>query len=425
MFTFDFDLLEEFSQEENRACDYKILGLDGGEYNLTLPFKTKVCEVKARLESRYGIPISEQRLCQGLSELEDDCRLTADMADYPSLSLVRVKMDWSSRLRSHPFDLGSAPECIRGDKEMVREAAKSEISAIAYASADLRADEEFAMSMVKDNGFAFQYFSPELRGNRAVALAAVEVAGAALKYVATSLQADEEIVLAAVRQDAKALMHASPELVKNVDFARRAVANNRLAAEYVQSLSLDSRKRESLRRQQDDDKQRYERDIEEAKISVDGAHALYQRAAIFLDARSNQEFDRSHISGALPFSEQTSMLRHVIMHKGLTSTAASDAVMQRLRTLPDHAVIVYSDSGSDDISLGYISRCVRVAQELRRACRIEPSLGSCHRVRRLLGGLNQWKRQGFPTDGDQRPLINNSILLEGGIHACLGLDSDL
>ena len=419
MFSFDFDLLDSLNAVDNTPCLCTVVGLDGREYNFNLPSKANVGDVKALLEKRHGIPAVDQRLCQGRQELSDDALLTPAGC---RLSLVRVKKDWSSHLLGNPFDLSSAPQYVKADKELVRQAAKREISVIAYAAAELRADEEFAVSMVKENGFALQYFSPELRRNRMIALAAVGVSGSVLRFVDESLQADEDIVLAAVQQDAKALLHASPSLVKDAEFSRRAVANNRLAAEYVQRLSLDSRSRESLRRQEEADKHRYERDIEDSKIFVDAAYALYQRGAVFLDARSNQEFDRSHIFGALPFSEQTSMLRHVIMHKGLSTDMTSDLVMVRLRHAPDQAVVVYSDSGSDDVSLGYISRCVRVAQELRRACRIEPSLGSCHRVRRLVGGLNQWKRAGYPTEGEQRPLINDSILLEGGIHACLGLD---
>ena len=421
MFDFDFDLLEEHHQpDESKLCSYQVLGLDGSEYNITLPSKTCVQEVKASLETEYGIPILEQRICylNGLHELSDDSRLAATC----QLSLVRVQVDWLSRLKKNPFDLCIAPLYIRNDVDMVRQAAERDISAVAYAAQELRADAGFALSMAKNNGHALRYFSSELRRNRAIVLAAVENAGSALRYADEALQADEDIVLAAVRTDAKALMHASQELVKDGDFAKRVVANNRLAAEYVQSLVLNSRSRELRRRQEEDDKQRYERDIEDAKIFVDSAFRLYQRGVIFLDARSNEEFDRSRISGALPFSEQTSMLRHVIMQKGMSVASASDAVMQCLLKSPEQTVVVYSDSGSDDISLGYISRCVRVAQELRRACRLEPSLGSSHRVRRLVGGLNQWKRAGLPTDGEQRPLINNSILLEGGIHACLGMD---
>ncbi|CAE7197242.1 unnamed protein product [Symbiodinium natans] len=424
MFDFDFDRLEEENQDGNSLCGFLVVGLDGSEYNLTLPSNTTVREVKASLEKAYGIPVLEQRICHanGLRELPDHCRLTAAVCQ---LSLVRVEVDWFSRLQRNPLELSNAPACIRADKGMVQQAAKRDVSAIAYAAAELRGDEDFAVYMAKENGNALRYFSSELRRNRAVVLAAVHNAGSMLKYVDETLQADEEVVLAAAGQDAKALMHASPDLVKDTDFTRRVIAKNRLAAEYVQSLALDSRSRELQRRQEEEDKQRYARDIEDAKITVDAAYALYQRGAIFLDARSEQEFDRSHISGALPFSEQTSVLRSVIMQRGLSATLASDSVVQRLRGSLRDTVIVYSDNGSDDISLGYISRCVRVAQELRRACRLEPSLGSSHRVRRLLGGLNQWKRAGYPTNGEQRLLINNSILLEGGIHACLGLESDM
>lgn len=85
-------------------------------------------------------------------------------------------------------------------------------------------------------------------------------------------------------------------------------------------------------------------------------------------------------------------------------------------------MIIYSDSGSDDLSLGYVSRCVRVAQELRHCMRRMPSLGDGRRVRRLVGGLNHWKRSGYAVQGDVRPLINGQVLVEGGLHSFLDLE---
>ena len=192
--------------------------------------------------------------------------------------------------------------------------------------------------------------------------------------------------------------------------------------------------------------------------------------AVFLDSRSVEEFDRGHIVGAWSFAERSPLLRRLIQELEDLEKTANPALKQLLRfpekllsllnyfdncwfsspfilifpsvleAFPPKSrevhpgfdyqdvcrlVIVYSDSGSDDLSLGYISRCVRVTQELRRICRQQPSLGHEKRVVRLIGGLNQWKRAGFPVNGDERPLINNHVLYEGGIHGYLNLENDI
>ena len=51
-----------------------------------------------------------------------------------------------------------------------------------------------------------------------------------------------------------------------------------------------------------------------------------------------------------------------------------------------------------------------------------PVLGDGRRVRRLVGGLNHWKRSLYAVQGEQRCLINGQVLLEGGLHSFLDLE---
>lgn len=60
-------------------------------------------------------------------------------------------------------------------------------------------------------------------------------------------------------------------------------------------------------------------------------------------------------------------------------------------------VIVYSDNGSK------LSRCTNISSLLR-------GLVLPERVRRLAGGLNGWKRDGYAVDGDQRAMFAGQTL---------------
>ena len=260
----------------------------------------------------------------------------------------------------------------------------------------LRADQDFALDLVSGHGFALRYFSVDVRANREVVLSAVQSAGSMLKCAEAGLKGDPEIVLAAVQHDAKALMHADPDLLHDTDFTMQAMATNRLVADYLLSLTLEGKVQAAeTKRKSEEAWQQGEADARDSGLALESAHLHFQRnEALFLDSRSVDEFDRSHIAGAFSFAERSPMLARLVQEGEDLEQTANPALKQLVR-FPNKAVIVYSDSGSDDLSLGYIGRCVRVTQELRRACRRQPSLGNEKRIFRLIGGLNQWKRAGF------------------------------
>jgi len=139
-------------------------------------------------------------------------------------------------------------------------------------------------------------------------------------------------------------------------------------------------------------------DDERVWISPTDAKDLLERdLAIFLDSRDVTDFDVSHVRGAhsLPGHTMEQLF-------SIERTRAFQLVIQN----PEQSVIVYSDNGSK------MSRCTNVAQTLRQRVRPE-------RVLRLTGGLNAWKRSGFPVDGDARALfagkvLGNSMMRIGG-----------
>lgn len=206
MFDFDFESLESelLENPENPFISLTVTGLDGSEYSFDVQRGCMVREVKASLEKLHGIPVFEQRLCRDFHELKDESFLH----DGCELQLLRSVVNDAEWLE----------QCIKANKELVREAAMREVSVLAYAAEALRADQDFALDLVSGHGFALRYFSADVRANREVVLSAVQSAGSMLKCAEAGLKGDPEIVLAAVQHDAKALMHADPDLLHDTDF---------------------------------------------------------------------------------------------------------------------------------------------------------------------------------------------------------------
>lgn len=124
-------------------------------------------------------------------------------------------------------------------------------------------------------------------------------------------------------------------------------------------------------------------------ISPEEAKGLFDMdLAIFLDARDTSDVGVSHVCGAHSLPGHT-----MEQLANVERTAAYEVVVQN----PEQSVIVYSDNGSR------LSRCTNVAQALRRRVQAD-------RVLRLTGGLNLWKRHGFPVDGDARALFAGKVL---------------
>mmetsp|Transcript_34895 Transcript_34895/g.81611 ORF Transcript_34895/g.81611 Transcript_34895/m.81611 type:complete len:388 (+) Transcript_34895:67-1230(+) len=121
-------------------------------------------------------------------------------------------------------------------------------------------------------------------------------------------------------------------------------------------------------------------------ISCEDAKELFDKdLVIFVDARNDVDFEASQIVGAINVPGHT-------FHQ-----IASLEMMPTFRNIienPEQSVIVYSDNGS------HMSRCVAVARSLRVAEGMQAA-----RVLRLSGGMNQWKRLGYPVEGEKRPLF--------------------
>ena len=117
-----------------------------------------------------------------------------------------------------------ASEELRGDREVVLAAVKSNGNQLEYASEALRGDREIVLAAVKFNGDQLEYASEELRGDKEIVLAAVQHSGSygALQYASEELRGDREVVLAAVKNDMYALQYASEELQNDEELKKIA-----------------------------------------------------------------------------------------------------------------------------------------------------------------------------------------------------------
>lgn len=276
MFEFDFEHLEDSGAREGLSIT--VNGLDGTEYQVWKLQGSTVKELKVSLEELHGIPVFEQRLCLDSRELRDEVSLDLEHSELQLLRSAANEEEWLEKIRQNPFALCEAPVSIKASRDVVREAAAKEVSALAYADEALRGDEEFGHDLVSRDGFALRYLSANLQAKREIVLAAVQSAGSVLRHAGESLKADSEIVLAAVRQDAKALMHADLELLHDTDFTMQAMATNRLVADYLMSLTLDGRRSEEQRAAEE--AWETETDLQDSGLPLDRAHSYFQRGKL-------------------------------------------------------------------------------------------------------------------------------------------------
>ena len=104
-----------------------------------------------------------------------------------------------------------------------KEAVLRAVSKIGYdlgsASQQLKADRDVVLIAVSSTGYALEFASPELRADRKIVLTAVSEDGDALRFAAPELKNDREVVLTAVSNSflfRNTLNYASPELQEEI-----------------------------------------------------------------------------------------------------------------------------------------------------------------------------------------------------------------
>ena len=240
-----------------------IHSLAGKLCEVTVDGSSLVCDVKTRVFEATGVPVSQQRLLCGTTELDDDYALESFADPCTELSLVVRPIEhvlWLQQAEEDPHFLRKFPlawqvrdvvyaafSCVRfdhmvweycpaelkGDRDFFLGAIQRTSLALKPASAELRGDRDFVLAAVRLNGHALQFAPDGLRGDRGVVLAAVRDRGCALEFASTELRGDRDVVLSAVQHRGMALQFASAELRGDCDVVLAAVQQSCFALQFA------------------------------------------------------------------------------------------------------------------------------------------------------------------------------------------------
>jgi len=148
------------------------------------------------------------------------------------------------------YELESADDSLKKDKEFVLAAVRIDGLALKFADDSLKKDKEVVLAaLLHSYGEAIRYADDSLKKDKEVVLAAIKQWGAALYYADDSLKKDKEVVLAAVKQDyahnstfsgGSVFEFADDSLKKDKEFILAAVEQDGSVLEYVHdSLKKD------------------------------------------------------------------------------------------------------------------------------------------------------------------------------------------
>jgi len=218
-----------------------ISGLGGRLCDALTKSSTSCIEVKKQIERKARIPVREQRLLFGTSEIRDGDVLCNALAgadwDFPlNVTLIRRRPKaaaWLAKTKHKPSKLMRAPCEVLADKEVMLEAVRKDGFFFGLAADELRSNYELFAIAVQQDGLALAHASKELRATREVVMTAVKQTGCALAFAASHLKADHELVLTAVRQDGRSLEFASIDLQDDHEVVLTAVKESSMALRYA------------------------------------------------------------------------------------------------------------------------------------------------------------------------------------------------
>ena len=200
-----------------------IHSLAGKLCEVTVDGSSLVCDVKTRVFEATGVPVSQQRLLCGTTELDDDYALESFADPCTELSLVRRPIEhvlWLRQAEEDPHFLRKFPLAWQ-----VREVVLAALSCPGfddmvweYCPAELKGDRDFFLGAIQRTSQALKHASAELRGDRDFVLAVVQRDAMALQFASTELRDDHDVVLAAVQQNDRALRFASTHLRGNLSW---------------------------------------------------------------------------------------------------------------------------------------------------------------------------------------------------------------
>ena len=150
-----------------------IIRTAGGSHFEVLPRSSWTChDLRAEIQTKLGIPVSQQRLLHG-HEVLDKFMAAEAMGTIGHLLQLSAGQGGTLELLLYVRSTAAAKAL---------EAVKKDGHALRHASEEMRDDREVVMEAVKQNGYALQHASEELRRDREVVMEAVKHGGFLLAH---------------------------------------------------------------------------------------------------------------------------------------------------------------------------------------------------------------------------------------------------
>eukprot|EP00929_Paragymnodinium_shiwhaense_P063719 TRINITY_DN31850_c0_g1_i1.p1 TRINITY_DN31850_c0_g1~~TRINITY_DN31850_c0_g1_i1.p1 ORF type:complete len:548 (+),score=76.00 TRINITY_DN31850_c0_g1_i1:162-1805(+) len=177
------------------------------------------------IQGETGIPVAQQRLFSGSSELQPSESLLGRLSlgslgslgggQFLVLRMARRHPDcarWLERVKRRGLCLSAAASNIRNSRDVALAAVRQNGRALQFLSENLRADKDIVTLAVENDGYALRYAMPSLKNNKDVVMAAVGQNGLALNFVGRDLVRDEDIVMKAAMQNSVALQFVDADV---------------------------------------------------------------------------------------------------------------------------------------------------------------------------------------------------------------------
>lgn len=217
--TFRFQVKREMA----RKFPIIVHGLAGDICQLEASTGWAVSDVKHVIKKASSIPVIEQRLFVGGTELQQKCTMieltqslglgltdfdastSQNIKEVVDLTLVRRPRDqawWLARVEGDGLLLRLAPSHIQADRDVVQAAVIQCVSAFQFASSSLREDEQFILRLLHDcagTSGIFRYAPDKLTRDRVFAVEAVRHRARIFNFLDQDLTQCREFVLAAVK----------------------------------------------------------------------------------------------------------------------------------------------------------------------------------------------------------------------------------
>lgn len=219
-----------------RSIQVAVHGLSGPLCQISADEDWSVAQLKEAVYGATGIFVSLQRLLHGHVELFDAqllvvlltvCQILPDHA--VDITLIKRTPDfaqWSEKVSRQPLELRSAPQHIRGDRDIVLAAVKRDGRALEFACQALQCDSEVVTAAVEQHSAAFAFAAPDLKENFAFVMQVVRTSGCALANAGAPLLADTKIVTAAVLENEYSITYAAKHLREDKTFLLPLVKKN-------------------------------------------------------------------------------------------------------------------------------------------------------------------------------------------------------